>query len=752
MGCRGRQTVKLLQEVAATPLFWSSVRQGGVAEAGILDGRGALRGSLGGVRHSTSAAALASNRVRPEKAEVETIEVSVDGLPVQVPKGMTVLQACELGGVTIPRFCYHSRLSIAGNCRMCLVEVEKTPKPVASCAMPALPGMKIKTDTPLAKKAREGVMEFLLMNHPLDCPICDQGGECDLQDQSMVFGSDRGRFIDSKRSVLDKNLGPLVKTIMTRCIQCTRCVRFAKEIAGVEDLGVLGRGGSEEIGTYVENLLTSELSGNVIDVCPVGALTSKPYAFTARPWELKSTESIDVLDAVGSNIRINSRGPEVMRIIPRLHEEVNEEWIGDKARFSYDGLKRQRLSEPMIRLPDGQLQAVSWKDALEAVAEAAYKVKPEEMVGVAGKLADAESMLALKDFLNRMGCERLWAEGDGKSVDADLRSRFLLNTGIAALEQADVCLLIGTQIRWEAPMVNARLRKAVRFNKTKVAVVGPEVDLTYPHQHLGESTDTLLEIAEGRHPFCAELASAERPVVIVGSGALERPDKEAIMSALDIIAQQSTLIRDDWFGANVLLLNASQAAARDLGFVPGARAGKSEAKFLYLLGADDLTPADIPEDAFVVYQGHHGDRSAYRANVILPGAAYTEKEGTYENVEGRAQQTSPAVPTVGDARDDWKIIRALSEVAGKTLPYDTANGLRARMLAVAPNLLRVDEVELATGWSLDLNTRPTTALESSPLPKAIDNYYMTDAISRASRVMAQCTSTLAKRLAATGQK
>ncbi|TYJ27447.1 hypothetical protein E1A91_A07G187900v1 [Gossypium mustelinum] len=398
----------------------------------------------------------------------DAIEVSVDGFPVKIPKGMTVLQACEIAGVDIPRFCYHSRLSIAGNCRMCLVEVEKSPKPVASCAMPALPGMKIKTDTPLAKKACEGVIEFLLMNHPLDCPICDQGGECDLQDQSMAFGSDRGRFTEMKRSVVDKNLGPLVKTVMTRCIQCTRCVRFATEVAGVQDLGMLGRGSGEEIGTYVEKLMTSELSGNVIDICPVGALTSKPFAFKARNWELKGTETIDVTDAVGSNIRIDSRGPEVMRILPRLNEDINEEWVSDKTRFCYDGLKRQRLNDPMIRGAHGRFKAVSWRDALAVVAEVALHVKPEEIVGITGQLSDAESMMALKDLLNRMGSNNVWFEGTGTNPSADLRYRYLMNSSIAGLEKADVFLLVGTQPRYEAAMINARIRKTVRASNAKV--------------------------------------------------------------------------------------------------------------------------------------------------------------------------------------------------------------------------------------------------------------------------------------------
>lgn len=604
--------------------------------------------------------------------------------------------------------------------------------------------MKIKTNTPIAKKAREGVMEFLLMNHPLDCPICDQGGECDLQDQSMAFGSDRGRFTEMKRSVVDKNLGPLVKTVMTRCIQCTRCVRFASEIAGVQDLGMLGRGSGEEIGTYVEKLMTSELSGNVIDICPVGALTSKPFAFKARNWELKGTETIDVTDAVGSNIRIDSRGPEVMRILPRLNEDINEEWISDKTRFFYDGLKRQRLNDPMIRGPDGRFKAVSWRDALAMVAEVAHKAKPEEMVGIAGKLSDAESLMALKDFMNRMGSNEVWCEGNGMYPQADLRSSFILNTNIAALEKADVFLLVGTQPRVEAPMVNARIRKTVRATQAKVGYIGPPTDLNYDHQHLGTGPQTLLEIAEGRHPFCSALLTAKNPAIIVGAGIFERKDKEAIFAAVETIAKLGKVVRPDWNGLNVLLLNAAQAAALDLGLVPECGSSIESAKFLYLMGADDVNLEKLPADAFVVYQGHHGDRGVYRANVIFPAAAFSEKEGTYENTEGCAQQTMPAVPTVGDARDDWKIIRALSEVAGIRLPYDTLGAVRARIQAVAPNLLHTDEREPAI---------PSPAIKPEFLQNmslalfgtAVENFYMTDSITRASKIMAQCSATLLKK-------
>ncbi|XP_071915643.1 NADH dehydrogenase [ubiquinone] iron-sulfur protein 1, mitochondrial [Coffea arabica] len=674
----------------------------------------------------------------------DAIEVFVDGYTVKIPKGMTVLQACEIAGVDIPRFCYHSRLSIAGNCRMCLVEVEKSPKPVASCAMPALPGMKIKTDTPLAKKAREGVMEFLLMNHPLDCPICDQGGECDLQDQSMAFGSDRGRFTETKRSVVDKNLGPLVKTVMTRCIQCTRCVRFATEIAGVQDLGMLGRGSGEEIGTYVERLMTSELSGNVIDICPVGALTSKPFAFKARNWELKGTESIDVTDAVGSNIRIDSRGPEVMRILPRLNEDINEEWISDKTRFFYDGLKRQRLNDPMIRGPDGRFKAVSWRDALAVVAEVIHQVKPSEIVGVAGKLSDAESMMALKDFLNKMGSNNVWCEGNGPNPNADIRSGYIMNTSISGLEKADVFLLVGTQPRVEAAMVNARIRKTVRAAQAKVGYVGPATDLNYDHEHLGTGPQTLKEIADGRHPFSSTLINAKNPCIIVGAGVFERNDKDAIFSVVETIAESAKAVRPDWNGLNVLLLNAAQAAALDLGLVPESGNSIESSKFIYLMGADDVNLEKIPEDAFVVYQGHHGDRGVYRANIILPSSAFSEKEGTYVNTEGCAQTTVPAVPTVGDARDDWKIIRALSEVAGACLPYDSLTAIRSRMRTVAPNLLNTDERQPAI-FSYSLKPESRQEMSTVPFGTAVENFYMTDSITRASKVMAQCSASLLKK-------
>eukprot|EP00899_Mesostigma_viride_P014091 jgi/Mesvir1/22683/Mv14106-RA.1 len=708
-----------------------------------------------GLRQRASSVALRNNAVwqltrafSTPPPPSNTVEVEINGTPIQVDKGMTVLQACEAAGVSVPRFCYHQRLSVAGNCRMCLVEVEKSPKPVASCAMPLMPGMKVKTETPLVKKAREGVMEFLLLNHPLDCPICDQGGECDLQDQALVYGSDRSRFLETKRSVVDKNLGPLVKTVMTRCIHCTRCVRFASEVAGVPELGTTGRGRDTEITTYVEKLFDSEVSGNVIDLCPVGALTSKPFAFTARPWELKSTESIDVMDGMGCNIIVNSRGVEVMRVLPRVNEEVNEEWISDKSRFAYDGLKRQRLAKPMIKAPaTGLLEEARWPDALSAVAEAAKGVPGDRMLAVAGKMADAESIIALKDLMSRLGCSNLRAEEDGLDAEADVRSAYVCNTGLARMEEADVLLLVGTDPRTEAPVLNIRLRRAAVNAGLRVASVGAPLKLNYPHTQLGEDTDTLLRIAEGRHPFCATLAQAKRPMVVVGSGVLKRKDKDSLLHALNTIVHQAGLVKPGWNGYNVLHASASRVAALDLGFVPGPRAAHAPPpKFVYLLGADnEEVIAGIPDDAFVVYQGHHGDVGARRANVVLPGAAYTEKAATFVNTEGRVQHTRAAVSTVGESRDDWKIVRALSEIMGKTLPYDDLEAVRARLAEVAPHMAKVDAVEPVTWRNGDLFAhRAVSSVDKSPLEKLFPDFYMTDVISRSSKTMARCS--LAKKM------
>lgn len=674
------------------------------------------------------------------------VTVKVDGKDVSVPEGTTILLACEKAGVEIPRFCYHDRLSIAGNCRMCLVEVEKSPKPVASCAMPVMNGQVIKTDTPVAKKAREGVMEFLLVNHPLDCPVCDQGGECDLQDQSMAFGQDRSRFTDNvftgKRAVEDKNIGALVKTSMNRCIHCTRCVRFGSEVAGVQTLGTTGRGGDIQIGTYVEKILNTELSGNVIDLCPVGALTSKPYAFTARPWELRRTESIDVMDAVGTNIVVNHRGDEVMRILPRVNEAVNEEWLADKGRFAYDGLKRQRLATPFIRGADGVLSPASWEAALTAVASELATVTGNQIAGVAGGFADAEALVALKDLLNSKDSENLYTEEQFPSTGAgsDLRSNYLLNTGIQGIEEADLVVLIGTNPRYEAPLLNSRIRKAYMNNDLPVAVLGTKVDLTYDYTHLGASTSTLADLASGKHAFSKTLKAAKKPVVIVGSGALQRPDAAAIFNLVNKLTA-TVSPAPGWQVLNVLHRHAGQAAALDIGYksAPTDFTGK---KFVYLLGADN-TGNDTLNHSFIVYQGHHGDKGAALADVIFPSAAYTEKDATFVNTEGRAQVTRKAVTPPGLAREDWKIIRALSEVAGSALPYDSSKSMRSRLAAVAPHLVRPDSKEAASFAAVGAQLAAVAggkpdAADFEVKQTRLSEYYMTDVITRASPTMAKC--------------
>ncbi|KAL4222175.1 NADH dehydrogenase Fe-S protein subunit 1 ndufs1 [Mactra antiquata] len=688
-------------------------------------------------------------------APPEKLEVFVDDKPVLVEPGTTILQACADAGVEIPRFCYHERLSIAGNCRMCLVEVERSPKPVASCAMPVMKGMKIKTDSPLTKRAREGVMEFLLMNHPLDCPICDQGGECDLQDQSMTFGNDKSRFTDmdhtGKRAVEDKNVGPLIKTIMTRCIHCTRCIRFASEVAGVDDLGTTGRGGDMQVGTYVEKMFKSELSGNVIDLCPVGALTSKPYAFTTRPWETRKIESIDVMDALGSNIVVTMRTNEVMRILPRINEDINEEWISDATRFAYDGLKRQRLTTPFVKNDKGILEQADWESALIKVAQKIVQTPGEKIGAVAGGLVDAEALIALKDYLNRLGSEALCTEEifpmDGAGTD--LRSNYLLNTKIQGVEQADLILLVGTNPRFEAPLFNARIRKSWINNDLTVAMVGSQVDLTYDYEHLGDSASILNDIASGKHPFSKTLAAAKNPMVVVGSSALQRGDGTSIHKAVSTIAQNARVqsgCGEDWKVLNVLHRVASQVAALDLGYKAGVDAiRENPPQILFLLGADEgaITKEDIPADCFVVYQGHHGDRGAAMADVILPGAAYTEKDATYVNTEGRAQQTRTAVTPPMLAREDWKIIRALSEISGNSLPYDKLQEVRDRLYEVSPNLVQYGEAEDANYFkqAQELAQSVSGTIQEKPLTPSMQNlkdFYMTNSIGRASQTMAKC--------------
>jgi NADH-quinone oxidoreductase subunit G len=671
-------------------------------------------------------------------------KLTIDGQEIEVPAGTTVLQAAEMLGIEIPRFCYHERLSVAGNCRMCLVEVSPgPPKPAASCALPAGEGMTVKTNSPMAIKARKGVMEFLLINHPLDCPICDQGGECDLQDQAVAYGYDRSRYDEGKRAVEEKYFGPLVATEMTRCIQCTRCVRFATEVAGVPQLGATGRGEHMEITTYVEKAIDSELSGNLVDLCPVGALTNKAYSFLARPWELKKTESIDVFDAVGANIRVDSRGSEVLRVMPRLNEEINEEWLADKGRYSVDGLKRQRLDRPYVR-KDGKLQPASWAEAFQAIATAAKASSGAKMAAIAGDMADAEAMVLLKDLMTAMGSRSLDCRQDGALLDPEQRGSYLFNSGIAGIDQADALLIIGSNPRWEAPVLNARIRKRYLAGGFKVGVVGPQVDLTYKTDYLGAGPQTLAEIANGSHPFSDVLKGAKKPMLILGMGALTRSDSAAVLALASQVAESCGMVSEDWNGFNVLHTAAARVGGLDVGFVPGdngrdlngilSGAEKGEIDFVYLLGADEL-PMDRLGKAFVVYQGSHGDAGAMRADVILPGAAYTEKNATYVNTEGTMQRTRLAVFPPGDAREDWTIIRALSEVLGHKLAQDTLAQVRDRLASVSA--VFDEDTPVAAAKLAAFGTAGT--VDGAAFVSPIKNYYMTDPISRASRTMAECT-------------
>ncbi|MBL27375.1 MAG: NADH-quinone oxidoreductase subunit G [Rhodospirillaceae bacterium] len=672
--------------------------------------------------------------------------LTIDGQEVTVEPGCTVLQACEVAGVEIPRFCYHERLSIAGNCRMCLVEMEKSPKPVASCAMPAGDGMVIRTNTPSVKKAREGVLEFLLINHPLDCPICDQGGECDLQDLTMGYGPGGSRYDENKRAVEEKEFGPLIKTHMTRCIHCTRCVRFLDEVAGSPELGGIGRGEHMEIDTFVQKSISSELSGNIIDLCPVGALTSKPYAFTARSWELRKAESVDVLDAVGSNIRVDFRGREVMRILPRLNEDVNEEWIADKTRFAYDGLRRQRLDRPYVR-QDGRLRPVTWAEAFDAIAAKLRGIPGERIGAIAGDLCDAEAMFALKGLMAALGSGNIDCRQDGAKLDAGVRASYLFNTTIRGIEEADACLLIGTNPRWEAPLINARLRKRWLRGGFEIGRIGVPFNLTYRLRDLGAGPQSLSEIVDGTHEFCSTLSKAERPMMILGSGAVARPDGAAVLMAARKIAEANGMIQDDWNGFNVLHRAASRVGGLDLGFVPekGAKdvagmvaaAGKGELDILFLMGADEIDMAALGE-TFVIYQGHHGDAGAHRADVVLPGATYTEKDGLYVNTEGRVQEGRRAVFPPGEAREDWTILRALSDVLGVTLPYDSLRDLRLALYEAAPTFAVQDRIEPAPWGKFGGRGK----LKTDPFVGPVDNYYMTDPITRASETMAKCSAML----------
>lgn len=684
-------------------------------------------------------------------------KVFVNDIEVLVKRGSTALQACEAVGIEIPRFCYHERLSIAGNCRMCLVEVEKTPKPVASCAMPLMDGMKIYTDTPLVKKAREAVLEFLLLNHPLDCPICDQGGECDLQDQAIVFGSDRSRFYETKRSVEDKNCGPLVKTIMTRCIHCTRCVRFSTEIAGVEDLGTTGRGEDTEIGTYVGKTLESELSGNVIDLCPVGALTSKPYAFTSRPWEVRNTNSIDVSDGIGSNTRIDFRGTEILRVLPRFNEEVNEEWISDKARFMYDGLKRQRIGSTFQK-KSAQIAPTSWRSSLNRVNSLLMNTDPSRISFTVGGSTNTATLVIMKDFLNKLGVSN-YSYITNNPHTPDLSKDYLFNGTISSIEKSDVCLIINCNPRTEATLLNARLRKRYLQGGFEVAYIGPQTDLTFPTTHIGTTIASLSKIAEGKHTFCQTLANAVNPIILVGENFSDNENLCDSVNSLAVKISQSLKANGSNIKSSYIHTTVNQVGALDLGLY---KAPHTNPSLCYLLDTDDTNSDDnlqgfskkksfwnslfVNRKVDLIYQGHHGDISTNSADIILPGAAFSEERSIFINIEGRAQLANRVLKSPDSARENWKILKA---IAGNSVSYCTYNELQDRLEKLVPastNLGHTLPMSVFGTLNSKLSYKKVTRDNFTPLRGRIDNFYTTNVITKASRTMAECSLAFVKRL------
>ncbi len=672
-------------------------------------------------------------------------KITVNNKEVEFEEGMTVLQACELAGAEIPRFCYHERLSIAGNCRMCLVEMEKSAKPIASCAMPAADGMKIKTNTPFVDKARKGVMEFLLANHPLDCPVCDQGGECDLQDQSLFYGFDNSRYKENKRQVKEKYMGPLIKTQMTRCIHCTRCIRFATEVAGIPELGAIGRGEDTEITTYLEKSMESELSANVIDLCPVGALTSKPYAFEARPWDLKKTETIDVMDAIGSNIRVDTYGWEVKRVLPRVNEDINEEWISDKTRYACDGLLKQRIDSPYIR-EQGRLQKASWDEALKLLISKLKIYKPEEIAGIVGDLADLEMIYSFKSFFNKsLGSTNLECREDKIYINPKERMNYIFNSSIKGIEESDFILLVGTNPRLEATILNARIRKAYLKNKTKIYSICNPGDLTYPYESLGSSTHVIKEIESGQHEIFKKIKKSKKPIVIIGESALQGNSGAYVFETLKSFLLNNNFIRKDWKALNILSQNASKVGAIDLGFYSISnknnfiffdKLANDDFKFIYLLGADNINFEK--KDKFIVYQGSHGDKGAEIADIILPGAAYTEKNGLFINLEGKLQNAYKASYPPGDAREDWIILKDIANMIKKPLGYNNVNKLRE---------LIKKEIELEKNVDFD-HTSQMNFVEKNISINPVD-YYYTNVIARSSKVMNECKQ-LSKKLLFTG--
>ncbi len=664
-------------------------------------------------------------------------KITINGKEIEFENGMTVLQACEIADVEIPRFCYHERLSIAGNCRMCLVELEKSPKPIASCAMPASEGMIIKTNTEFVEKARKGVMEFLLANHPLDCPVCDQGGECDLQDQSLYYGVDKSRFVENKRSVKEKYMGPLIKTQMTRCIHCTRCVRFATEVAGVPELGAIGRGEDMEITTYLEKSMNSELSGNVIDLCPVGALTSKPYAFEARPWELKKTESIDVMDGVGSNIRVDTFGWEVKRILPRLNEEINEEWISDKSRYSCDGLLNQRLDVPYIKR-DNKFEKITWDEALEIVKEKIENIQPEEIAGHVGDLVNLETMVGFKKFFKKIKSSNIEFRDKDFYLNTKNKEDYIFNTSINKIEEADLILLLGCNPRREATMINARIRKSYIKNKPKIFSIGDPGDLTYDYKILGNSTLDIKAILEEKSSVSEMIDNSKKPIFIIGESTLKLKSGAFIFEEIKKFLKKKNFIRDDWNALNILLRNASSVGAADLGFCSDInffdklKVGKF--KLVYLLGSDNLK--FDKKESFVIYQGSHGDNGASKADLILPGAAYTEQDGLYANVEGRVQECKKASYPPGDAKEDYEVLNLIYNKIFNENLYKNHNDLRDETIGSLKNFSKINQLPQINSYQS--SNVQNYKFENEKVNLEDFDYYFSNCISRSSKTMSEC--------------
>ena len=678
-------------------------------------------------------------------------KITINNKVIDFQDGMTVMQACELADVEIPRFCYHDKLSIAGNCRMCLVEMEKSPKPIASCAMPAAEGMNIKTNTELVKKARQGVMEFLLINHPLDCPICDQGGECDLQDQALHYGFDKSRYEENKRAVKNKYIGPLVSTIMTRCIHCTRCVRFSTEIAGVDDIGLLGRGENAEITTYLEKTIESELSGNVIDLCPVGALTNKPYAFQSRPWELKKTESVDVFDGMGASIRIDSKGKNVLRVLPRLNEEINEEWINDKTRFAIDGLSRQRLDKPYIKI-DNKLEAASWDTALKLVASEIKKRGAENTSAFSGKFSDIESLYSTKNFLNLLNSEFYDCRFDNTQFVPGHRSSYLFNSSIQKIDEADAILIIGSNPKWEAAVLNSRIRKAYLNNNCQIALIGPKINLTYKYTHLSNDISYLNNILNEKSDFLKHLNNAKNPLMLIGSSAINYNDGIEILKICAEICNKFNIVNESENGFNILNQNISRVGALDIGFysknfdrdfkVSLTKHIRDTNPVVFLLGLDEINFSSL-KDSFVIYIGHHGDEGANNADIILPSPAFPEKTSTFVNIEGRVLQTTKCFNPIGEAKEEWKIFRALSQEFKEELKFNNLQELRQEIIKNFPHLNQLNTLPNKS----EVNFGKSHIIDNKEIEYNIKNFYMTDSISRASVNMANCTKEILNRVA-----